>query len=350
MSILDNNITREEWINRIGTDNSKATYGYMIKKWDDYLASIHHTDKAVLAEFKKENQNPDTYVFLNRFIVYLTKQGLKRGTVHVTFAALRSWCAVNGIMFFNEYINRFCKLPKEIKEQKIPLTHDKIRELVHQSPTKRMKAILLCLMSSGMRISECLQIRECDINSSSNPVTIKIRASTTKTKEERTAYISQEAWSATRLLIGDSKSTDFVFIKGDKFNHSKLISFEVLFSRLRKQCGFTEKYDDDKNYHVNIHSFRAYFHTQATKVIDGDTAHALIGHRQYLDQYFRLSVKERAELYLKLEPYVVVSNEARQKVELEEKERQLMEMEDMNERMKKLEAKLSRKDLIDDSN
>ena len=64
---------------------------------------------------------------------------------------------------------------------------------------------------------------------------------------------------------------------------------------------FIEKYTDSVNYYVNLHSFRAFFRTNAGK-INQDFAESLLGHGGYLTQYVRLSPEELGSNYRKLEP------------------------------------------------
>ena len=344
MSVLTQKISREEWLDgvRMKSDSFKSaqTYESCIHKWDEYLKSIPQSEVEIMEELKVKNQDPETYLFLNRYVTWLSKKGLPSNTIQLCFAALKSWCASNGVMLYNEYIKRFVSFPKKRKELRVPLTIEIVRTLVEKS-TLRTKAILLTLLSSGMRISEVLQLKVSDINPKTSPVEIRVRASTTKTREERLAFLSNEAWENVKILIENKTDDDFVFVK--KFSvPNTLHSFELLFGKLRASCGFYEKYDNGKNYHVNVHAFRAYFHTQATKVLGGDIAHAILGHHQYLDQYFRLDKEERGQLYNRLEPYVTVSNEFRQKKLLEEKDRQIEEKDQMIDEMKLMDSRIAR--------
>lgn len=347
MSILDFSVSRDEWLEGItsksNSHNSWNAHNHGIKKWDQFLETLGQNDKDVLAELKGKSTDPDAYVFLNKFIQYLIKQGLQRATIVLTFSVVRSWISANGIMLHNEYVKRFVKMPKGNKELRQPLTPEIIRGLVENS-TRTVRPILLVLLSSGMRISECLQLRIKDVNPTTNPVEIRLRAETTKTREERMAYISDEAWRYLRPNLEGKGPDDFVFVR----NHTStsLISFEIRFARLRKKMGFDAKYQGGRNYYVNVHAFRAYFHTQATRILGGDTAHALLGHRAYLDQYFRLTPEEKTEMYRKLEPYITVSNEARQRIIIGEKDRQLSEMETMKAELEKQKGEIRRLKLI----
>ena len=49
-----------------------------------------------------------------------------------------------------------------------------------------------------------------------------------------------------------------------------------------------------------------YFFTRARRVHDTDIAHALVGHTAYLDMYDRKDDAEKLELYLKVEPELLI--------------------------------------------
>lgn len=339
MSILDVTITREEWftqiLNKSGSDNSLKTAKTGIKKWDQYLDSLNENDANVLKLLREHSSDPKAYQFLNKFVQWLISQKIAPSSNKIFFAVMKSWVNANGIMLHQEYVKQFIKFPKKVRETRQPLTLEIIKLLINNAP-KKIAVVLYILLSSGMRISECLQLQVRDINQNTNPIEIRIRAETTKTLEERMAFISNEAWEKIQPLISDLEQNDTLFFCD--YNKNSLIDFEIRFGQLRKHLGLVEKYANGKNYHVNVHAFRAYFLTQATRILDGDIAHALVGHHQYLDQYLRLSPQEKSEMYHKLEPYVTVSDESRLRTIVEDKDSQLKELSQMQKEILELKA------------
>lgn len=305
---LNGAVTRESWLeNKKGmnkTERTIKTYQAVIKSWDLFLLEQNKKEADVIDEMKRNNQSPDTYFFLRAYGIFLMRKGLSTKSIKVYLTALRSWLFENGVMIYNEFFKRYIEF-KIQKELRVALTLDQIKELYEQTNSTRMKAILLVLMSSGMRISEVLQLKVADIDMNTDPISIRIRANTTKSKEERIAFISKEAGVLVQTLLKKLDKNDFVFCKN--YGVDTLIAVETMFGRLRKKCGFTSKYDGGRNYHVNLHSYRAYFHTKASKILGSDTAHAMIGHHQYMDVYFRLEPQERMALYKKIESSVTLS-------------------------------------------
>ena len=69
-----------------------------------------------------------------------------------------------------------------------------------------------------------------------------------------------------------------------------------------------DKYENSRNYHVNIHSFRAYTRTIGGKFTTQDFIEDLIGHSGYLKQYVRIDESEKINYYRKLEPHLRILN------------------------------------------
>lgn len=193
---------------------------------------------------------------------------------------------VHGIKIYNEDARTFVKPPKNIRRTREPLTHDIIKKLCKQArPVQR--AEYLVLSSSGMRMSEFLNSPRENFDLSSGMV--GVAGKLTKTKVQRKTFISMEAVEAIENI-------------GEEFWQQRTYHEEATyFWRLRERLGFTETYDGSIVHKVTLHSFRSFARTQAGK-INQDFAEQLIGHSGYLKQYVRLTDKEMADYYKKLEP------------------------------------------------
>ena len=152
MSILDFSTTREDWIESVylksKSMNSKTSHMACIKNWDLFLKSINEKDEDVLRELKGKSNEPDIYLFLNRYVQYLIKRKLKKATIVLNFAVLRSWCSSNGVMLHNEFVKKFVIFPSENKMIMKPLTPEIIKQLTE----KQVKEILDTVALFGMDI------------------------------------------------------------------------------------------------------------------------------------------------------------------------------------------------------
>jgi integrase len=264
----------------------------------------------VIQELKKIWTDPQTYTklyqFLNDYVQFLISENLHPTTVKVYFSYLKSYLRFNGIRIYNEDIKQFVKQPKKIKESRMPLSRENVIKLLEQAE-KKWKAIILVGISSGARLGEILQSTPLDYDFKAKPITMRIRAETTKTKQERSTFISQEAYKHIKPLLKDRTHFEngFLFIK--EWNKDSIRTAEATFSEIRKRAGLTEKYQTSNRYKINFHATRAFFQTKATDKHGGDWAHKMIGHGKYLDQYYR--PEANAEKYLELEPLLTIFKE-----------------------------------------
>ena len=70
--------------------------------------------------------------------------------------------------------------------------------------------------------------------------------------------------------------------------------------------GYNQKYSSNGFYKITSHSFRSYFFTAATRKHNENYAHKMSGHGGYLMQYDRMTEEEKLQMYLELEPDLVI--------------------------------------------
>jgi len=191
-----------------------------------------------------------------------------------------------------------------------------------------------------MRIGECLALKKHNFHLDENPVRITIQADITKTKEGRETYISSEAFEKLKSFIEVKNDNERIF--SDIDDTDVIVNYEeIYFGRLRERLGLLEKYPKSTRYIVNIHSFRAYFHTKASQKHGSDYANALDGHGAYLKQYYRETPEERAKKYLELESSLFIESF---KLETEKTKDKLISS--LQDEMKKLQDKMIRLELL----
>ena len=202
--------------------------------------------------------------------------------------------------------------------EEITVTTAIIRQLLTYSDN-RMKALILVLISSGMRIGEALNMRTADIDFESEPVRISLHGEHTKNGLSRVVFISDEAAEALKVWLGIREDTlalsyarhpelrqsvdpTLVFPYGRTNETVRLI-------RVTQRAGCYSP--DAKTNHngIHFHSFRKYFLTQF-KLAGGNTtiAECLAGHSGYLDlSYRRIPEEELAGEYLRVMPRLTVN-------------------------------------------
>ena len=240
---------------------------------------------------------------------FMDSSKMSPSTIRNYFSSIKSYLRSQGIKTDPQDIKNIVNFPKLIKERRKELSLETIRTLLNNA-LPRKRAFYLTLLSSGMRLSEALSLRKEDLDISKTPVLVRIRAENTKTKEGRETFISREAKESLLPILKERNDHDLIFTKNENIMYAK-ISEESYFQKLRRRCGFDDRYSNKRNFTVNMHAFRAYFHTKASLKLGVEYANALDGHTGYLEQYYRLSDEERARMYSKLEPHLCIySNES----------------------------------------
>ena len=190
-----------------------------------------------------------------------------------------------------------------------------------------------------MRIGEALALRKHHFHLDEDPIRITLDAETTKTKEGRETYITNEAYEKLKPFLDRKNDHDRIFTDSDNIDDA-VDCEEQTFIELRRKLGLLEKYPNSTRYVVNIHSFRAYFHTKASQKHGSDYANALDGHGAYLEQYYRLSDQEKAKKYRELEPDLLIES-----VKLTGKTKDDT-IGDLQKQMQELQDKMTRIELL----
>ena len=100
------------------------------------------------------------------------------------------------------------------------------------------------------------------------------------------------------------------------------ISLDV-FNRVLTKVGLDMRYESTGYHKINLYCFRGSFFTKALKVHNDDTAHAMIGHGAYLQQYQRRTDDEKLELFEELEKEVLI-------FDLTKKDQQIKKLKEAN--------------------
>ena len=213
-----------------------------------------------------------------------------------------------GIKLTKEDVGNNIDFPKIIKEQKYPLQIDIITSILRIAKYDK-QSLYLALLSSGMRIGEAIQVRKRDVFTEFQRIMIRLPAKTTKTKTGRTVYLSKEA---SRTIYPKLKRiNDDELVWGTNENPKlSVMAEDVAFRRYLEKIGLDEKYDSGTR-KITLHSFRAYFFTKATRCHDENYAHMMTGHGGYLMQYDRLTDEEKLDMYLELEPDLLVYDQTK---------------------------------------
>ena len=268
----------------------------------------------------KENvTNPQHFTNLLRFVKYLDERGDAPNTLHGKYANVLTWLKWNDVVFSPAESGRLKSiLPRRVTvHDEGDLTKDKIVSLLSHSDVM-MRAVILVLISSGMRIGECLSIRSDQLQGNE----VHLERQQMKAGKPHVYFISREAgkaideWFKVRdvnlersrkkakkcLGISSVSSDDDPRI----FPYSQSV-VSVKFVNLQKKAGTYEYDGNAKRGRITLHSFRKFTDSTMNLHISKNMTNALIGHFEYGDgAYRRYSREQLREAYSVVEPHLVM--------------------------------------------
>lgn len=286
---------RKTYLEDIPNANSKDFARKALIHYDNYLSLQKQTEEWHIKKLLAFGTQPDLYLELGHIKQHLVNNGLHPRTVRNYFNAIKTYLRAQGIRIYNEDVKTFVRFPKILREEKHALDKRQIQALIDHS-SNYMRFVILALVSSGMRVSELLQLEYRDLK---YPY-VKLRAETTKTGVARTTFFSSQVWEIIQILKSQAHTNDYVFCSNYEPFRS-LAELETKFSKVRHKAGLESTYNNSNVHHVTIHRFRAFCKTQASDVINKDFAEGLIGHEGYLGTYNTMADQDKRERYLKLE-------------------------------------------------
>ena len=200
------------------------------------------------------------------------------------------------------------------------------------------KALTLMLVSTGMRISELLQIKEDDINFKNNPPMITVRPEVAKNGKRRYTFINEEAKKALlewKKVKKNYLKTAFNRTKGfaEVYSHKKPKNIEddrvfpfsrsvvdQMWKKAQSDAGVLSIDKKTNRIKLNIHGLRKFFISQLGLGCPKEIVEAIAAHEGYLSgAYRRYNKKQLGEYYQKHEKllYISWSGENTQKLETE---------------------------------
>ncbi|MDE1728728.1 MAG: tyrosine-type recombinase/integrase [Thaumarchaeota archaeon] len=295
----------------------------------DFIEQKYGIDEIKLVEkIKKDELDP--YVILKEFVIFLDKNGYTSKSIQTRMASVKGYLRHLGIKIYSEDFKFSVRLPKTIRQREEPITRAIIVRILKHLPPK-LQTVVVILSASGMRIGELVQLKLSDIDFSTIPTMIKIRAETTKTKQSRDTFLTEEATS----MLKDYLKRYFGWVEGERNGHLKDKNIFGRTSKVKSKikntgkqpthllesatlmkslANYLEKVPElnQKNPNgrkqIHFHALRKFFRTTVGNVCGRDFAEAIIGHGFYMDTYYTLSTEDRCKLYQKAEPYLTISD------------------------------------------
>jgi integrase len=315
---------------------SKSTakeYHFRLRQFAQFTSKEYKTSvDNLIDQIREGSQVP--YDVLSNFISYLQNNN------NISTLTLKQWVvtAKNFLEYHDIDIipRRFklkVKLPKVVKKEKEALDKEDIIEIINACSDIRLKTYVTLLAASGLRASEAISIRVCDVDFDTNPVKVFIRGEYTKTRLDRFVYLTNEAakqlktWlqykyrtrrvchvdnakytTVTEYRTPTKNTTDLIFsvYKPEVQNlHFIYNDLDINFGKMLDRIGKGNKnYSGGNGKHrsITFHSFRRFVKTTISDLGYQDYSEWFISHSG--STYWRKKESEKAEIFKKIEPYL----------------------------------------------
>ena len=232
---------------------------------------------------------------------------------------------------------------RAVSREKVPTNQELRRILTHGGTLER--ACFLMGSSSGMRIGELLQLTDDDVKLDENPVRIEISGEYTKSGDNRTTFITNEARDALiewnrikdnyfqsvrgKLNFKDSNGIKYKYNYDSNEKRIFPISYVTInrhWNKLITKAGFGEKGKKTGRYLMHIHCLRKYAKTRIKLAgVPEEITNWLVGHSSYLPEYDTPTDEELIPYYTKAIPNLVVFESQLDLTDVHEEQKYLRE-------------------------
>lgn len=330
-----------------GTKRNKL---YAKKVFADFVKEQYaRTTQEVIKELQllKNSKDIQTYEdalygMLQDWIDWNEKKERGNYTIIVLFSNLRKYLFHLGIKTHEQDIKEYLRFGKKKREERHPLSQKVYRQIINGfARNPRYQVLFLILGSSGMRIGEALNLKKKDVNVTTKRV--KITITNSKTGYGRTTFISNEAKTYLIPLLEKLDFEDHIFARKGMRIHAQSVRKSL--NRLLDRIGEDEKYQTNGYKKITSHSFRAYFFTKSARKHGENYAHKLTGHGGYLMQYDRMTEEEKLDMYIKLEPELVIFEQTKNELEINELQNKVDEIDSLKDDIRKLRQEQAKSDM-----
>ena len=323
----------EKFLSLYPKENTKGVYRAGIYDFLDCIYGKVRKGKRVTKKEAEEyerlaeryfSEERDRFEDLLKFVAYMN--GHPPIGAKAKIAGVKEFLNYYGVEFTQRQLKQLStKMPKgkTARTAEKDVDVETLRKILAHADLK-LRALVLTLASSGMRIGEALQIRLSDVDLSKNPAEIVVRGEYTKSGDTRVVFISREAKEALSewLKVRDSylksaANRNRALVEkaeaGEKaIDDDRLFPFSdrnvrEMWENALKKAGLWNKDSSTGRSQIRIHALRKFFRSQLALGCPVDIVEALMGHEGYLTEaYRRYTKKQMAEYYSKGEHLLLV--------------------------------------------
>ena len=323
---------------------SKATayaYSRRLASFENFLSIVFGalTVDKLIRRIKEGDQ--DVFDVLNEYSSYLSNTGISVDTMKQRIITVKNFLEYHDVDISPRKFELKVKLPKSLRKNKEALSKEDVTDILNACSDIRLKTYVMLLASTGMRAQEALSLRIKDFDlERSVPTRFSVRGEYTKTRTDRTAFLTNEMAQQLKLWIdykyrtrrvsyNDQHNTtsknktvteyrtpikdgsDLMFAVYQNKAITKTLSlYQDLvksFAKTLDRMGKGAREDgNERRRQITLHSFRRFVKTTISDLGYADYSEYFIGHSG--STYWRKKDSEKAEIFRKIEPYLTFLN------------------------------------------
>ena len=174
-----NKSTAEEYLNRLKIFNE-----FLYKEYEGI------TIDTLLEKIK--DGTIDTYNILSKYGANQKNCNISATTIKQRVVTVKNFFEYHDIEISPRKFKLKVRLPKVVRKNKEALSKEDIVDILNHCSDIKLKTYVMLLAATGMRASEALHIRVKDIDFEKNPAELYVRGENTKTKADRTIFLTEE--------------------------------------------------------------------------------------------------------------------------------------------------------------
>ena len=352
-----------DWLQTYGNSATRSSYHNSVRKFLQDTLNSQSSVEDLVNSYIKQVLSGERSAFrdLESFIAKLKTNDVPPKSQKHYVAAIKQFllgcCGVGFTTVQTNLLRRKMSKGSRARTREDELGPELLRQILQHCDV-RIKALILLLESSGIRVGEALRLRFADVTLDANPPVVYIR--TSKDGDPYVSFLSYEAKEALKEWY--KVRADYIDMAKGKIrnNLSKVKDWSRAtapptedtifpFTYVSARNGFAKALRTakvgrkDEFTHIgsiHVHMLRKMFLSQIKKRIPSEVAEQLVGHKTYLsDAYRRYTFSELLQYYKQGEPALLVyGSGAGAEVLDKEKQDLQQELADLKARVAQWEA------------
>jgi integrase len=288
----------------------------------------------LIVKLKEGSENQ--YSVLNNYAAFLLHtNNISNSTLKQRVVTAKNFLEYHDVDISPRKFKLKVKLPKVIRRTKEALSKEDIVTILNNCSDIRLRTYVMFLAGTGMRAVEALSIRVKDLELQLNPPRLFVRGEFTKTRSDRTIFLTAElryqliAWlkykyrtrrvcylsnnqrTITEYRTPTKNESDLVFSVYQSTKNPNpdnlYVDMANSFAKTLDRMGKGAREDgNNKRRRITLHSFRRHVKTTISDLGYQDFSEYFIGHSG--STYWTKKESEKAEIFQKIEPYLTFLN------------------------------------------